>query len=133
LPLRDQLLDRKYRLVLAALQREALDAMRAAGIKPAAADAVAASTSAGVLRLPTWLFRLLARRMLLIDDKARSSMADDLAMGRPTEVDAFCGAVVRLAAAYGMQAPINARMNLLLSADKPTPMTGHQLRRALGV
>ncbi|HLL17860.1 MAG TPA: 2-dehydropantoate 2-reductase [Rubrivivax sp.] len=133
LPLRDQLLNRNYRLVLAALQREALDAMQAAGIKPARLTPLPPQRLAAVLRLPTWLFRLLARRMLQMDVKARSSMADDLALGRPTEVDAFCGAVVRLAAAHGLQAPVNARMNLLLSANKPTPMTGRQLRRALGV
>ena len=50
----------------------------------------------------------LAARMLRIDAAARSSMADDLALGRPTEVDALCGAVVRLARAHGLGAPLNA-------------------------
>ena len=55
-----------------------------------------AAPAAHVLRLPNWLFTRLARRMLQIDAQARSSMWDDLEAGRVTEIDAICGAVVRL-------------------------------------
>jgi 2-dehydropantoate 2-reductase len=41
-------------------------------------------------------------------------MADDLAHGRPTEVDALCGEVVRMAQGLGMDAPLNARMAKLV-------------------
>jgi 2-dehydropantoate 2-reductase len=71
--------------------------------------------------------------MLRIDEKARSSMADDLALGRPTEVDAICGAVVRLAHTHGLQAPRCAQMVSLLSVPKPVPLGGRALRRALGL
>jgi 2-dehydropantoate 2-reductase len=37
-------------------------------------------------------------------------MADDLAAGRPTEIDALCGEVVRLAQALGTSAPQNQAM-----------------------
>jgi 2-dehydropantoate 2-reductase len=60
-----------------------------------------------VLRLPTPLFRVAAARMLRVDKLARSSMADDLALGRPTEIDALSGEVVRLARSIGLQAPLN--------------------------
>ena len=71
--------------------------------------------------------------MLRIDEKARSSMADDLALGRTTEVDAICGAVVRLAQAQGLRAPLNARLVALLSEAQPAVLGGHALRRQLGI
>lgn len=133
LPLRAELLDRDCRRVFAALQDEALAALGAAGITPARLTPLPAARLPQLLRLPTPLFRLLAARMLKIDDKARSSMADDLALGRPTEVDAICGAVVRLARKHGLPAPHNARMVELLSGPQPQPLSGAALRRALGV
>ena len=133
LPLRAQLLDRGYRTVLAALQDEALAALRAAGIAPAQLTPLPPQRLPGVLRLPNWLFRVVAARMLRIDGKARSSMADDLAQGRPTEVDALCGAVVRLARAHGRAAPLNERMVQLLSAARPATCSGPALRTALGL
>jgi 2-dehydropantoate 2-reductase len=86
-----------------------------------------------VLRLPTWAFRRVAARSLKIDDRARSSMADDVARGRPTEIDALCGEVVRLARAAGLPAPCNQAMVRLLAAAKPQPLSGRELRAALGV
>jgi len=110
LPLREELLQRDCRRCLAALIDEALAALSAAGIAPAQLAAVPAHRLVQILRLPTPLFRLIAARMLRIDAKARSSMADDLALGRKTEVDAFCGEVVRLAQANDVAAPRNAKM-----------------------
>jgi len=127
LPLRAQLLDRGYRRVLAALQAEALAVLRAAGVRPAKVGPVAPALQPWVLRLPTPLFRRLAARTLRIDGEARSSMADDLALGRPTEIDALCGAVVRLAEACGAAAPLNRRMLQLLSEPRPPRLTAAEL------
>jgi 2-dehydropantoate 2-reductase len=133
LPLRAELLDRDCRVVFAALQKEALAALQAAGITPAQMTALRPDRLPLVLRLPNWLFTRVAARLLRIDEKARSSMADDLALGRPTEVDAICGAVVRLAQAHGLQAPRCAKMVSLLSVPKPVPLGGRALRHALGL
>lgn len=135
LPLREQLLQHGYRLCLAALMDEALDALAAAGITPAPLNAVPAYRLPAILRLPTLLFRLAAARMLRIDAHAHSSMADDLALGRRTEVDAFCGEVARLAQAHGAEAPRNAKMVELLEAwpSRPEPLSARQLRAALGL
>lgn len=132
LPLRAQLLDRDCRQVLAALQREALAAMARAGIVPAQIGAVPPQRLPAILRLPNWLFERLAARMLRIDANARSSMADDLALGRPTEVDAFCGEVVRLAQAHGGTAPLNQRIAQIVETD-PRPRSGRALRAELGL
>jgi 2-dehydropantoate 2-reductase len=110
LPLRAELLDRRYRCMLADLIDEALATLRAAGIEPARLTPLPWPLLPKLLRAPTPIFRVLAARMLRIDASARSSMADDLAQGRPTEIDAFCGEVVRLAARLGRGAPRNAEM-----------------------
>jgi 2-dehydropantoate 2-reductase len=118
LPLREELLSRGYRKAFAALQSEALAVLQVARIRPARLTPLPPSWLPSVLRLPTPLFRLVAARMLRIDAKARSSMADDLAHGRPTEVDALCGEVVRMAQGLGMEAPVNARMAKLVHEQR---------------
>lgn len=121
LPLRDELLQRGYRRCFAALIEEALAALKAAGITPTQMSAVPAQRLPMLLRLPDWLFKRVAARLLRIDPQARSSMADDLALRRRTEVDAFCGEVVRLAQAHDLTAPCNAKMVQLLDGGWPAP------------
>lgn len=135
LPLRAQLLDRGLRRCTAALIEETLGVLAAAGIRPAQMAPLPPAWLPAVLRLPTPLFRLVAARMLRIDDKARSSMADDLALGRPTETGALQGEVVRLARSVGRDAPLNARAAGLVQAWPAAPRrwSGHDLMRALHV
>ena len=130
LPLRAQLMDRDYRRVLAALQLEALAVMKKAGIRPARVAAAPPRALPWILRLPDWLFRLLAARMLRVEDSARSSMWDDVQQGRTTEIDDLCGTVVRLAAQHGMTAPRNAAMcKLLAQHRKGVRLSGPDMRR----
>lgn len=131
-PLRAQLLDRDFRAVVAALQEEALATLRSAGIRPARLTPLPPHRLPLVLRLPNWLFERVAARMLRIDDQARSSMADDVDRGRPTEIDALCGEIVRLARAQGREALLNARVQQLVERD-PHPRSGAALRAELGV
>jgi 2-dehydropantoate 2-reductase len=85
-----------------------------------------------LLRLPNWLFTRVAVRMLRMDAKARSSMADDMQQGRVTEIDDLCGAVVRLARLHGERAPLSERMIQLVGRHHwGQPMTGLQMRVAL--
>ena len=134
-PLRDQLLQRGYRRVLAALQQEALDLLDAARRPVAQLMPLPPRRVLQLLRLPTPLFRLAAARMLRIDAQARSSMADDLAQGRTTEVDALCGEVVRLARQLHRTAPLNARMQALVEAQarRRHSYTPAELLGALGL
>ncbi|GAA6142525.1 2-dehydropantoate 2-reductase [Hydrogenophaga sp. 5NK40-0174] len=121
LPLRAQLLQREHRLVFAGLMEEALDVLTRAGIAPAQLTPLPWRRLVQVLRLPNWLFRLVAARMLRIDEHARSSMADDLAAGRRTEIDALCGAVVALASSTNDHAPRNADMVGRIHAAEAPP------------
>ncbi len=135
LPLRQQLMDRGYRRCLAALMDEALEALAWAHIKPAQLAAVPPRRMPTILRLPDPLFKVVAARMLHIDDKARSSMADDLAMGRRTEINELCGEVVRLARSNGARAPLSAKMVELIEAwpSRPQPLSAPELLSALGL
>jgi 2-dehydropantoate 2-reductase len=116
LPLQAQLRDRSLRRVFADLQSEALAVMALAGITPAQVTPVAPRTLPHLLRMPNWIFTRVAARMLRMDALARSSMADDLSQGRVTEIDDLCGALVRLAQAHGMAAPLNEAMCQLIPA-----------------
>ena len=116
LPLQAQLRDRSLRRVFADLQSEALGVMAQAGITPAQITPVAPRALPHLLRLPNWVFTRVAVRMLRMDASARSSMADDLSHGRVTEIDDLCGAVVRLAHANGLAAPLNEAMCRLIPA-----------------
>ncbi|MBN3775787.1 2-dehydropantoate 2-reductase, partial [Burkholderia sp. Se-20378] len=110
LPLRDELAQRAYRRCVALAQREALHWLARAAIRPARLTPLPAGWLPAVLDLPDPAFRVLGGRMLAIDPLARSSMSDDLAAGRATEVEWINGEVVRLAAHFGGQAPVNARL-----------------------
>ena len=121
--LHTQLQDPALRREFAALMEEALDVMAHAGVRPARMTPLPWRLLVRVLHLPTPLFRVLARRMLRMDHLARSSMADDLAHGRPTEIDELCGEIVRLAHTAGRSAPLNsamlARIQTLSTAHNP--------------
>lgn len=120
LPLKQELSQRGYRRSLAAAQREALSLLAEAGIRPARLTPLPAQWIPALLDMPDFVFGLLARRMLAIDPSARSSMAEDLAAGRPTEVDWINGEVVRLAERLRRAAPVNARLRTLVQMAEMT-------------
>jgi len=110
LPLIEQLGDRRWRLVISRQLREGLAVLRAAGIRPAPVEGVPPRLIALALRLPDALFRLAARGMLAVDKNARSSMWEDLRVGRGTEIDFLQGEIVRLAEAHGVDVPLNRQV-----------------------
>ncbi len=110
LPLREELAQRPYRQCLAAAQRETLDLLDQAGIRPARLTPLPASWIPRLLDVPDALFARLANKMLEIDPLARSSMWEDLEQGRPTEIDYINGEVIALARRQQRQAPINAAL-----------------------
>ncbi|MBY4865854.1 2-dehydropantoate 2-reductase [Burkholderia sp. Bp9017] len=116
LPLHDELSQRAYRRCLALAQREALHWLAHAAIRPARLTPLPSAWLPAVLGLPDPVFRALCGRMLAIDPLARSSMSDDLAARRATEVEWINGEIVRLAARFGAQAPVNARLCALVHA-----------------
>ncbi len=114
--LRDELSQRGYRRVLAAAMREAWRALRAAGLRPVPVGRMRPALAPWILPLPDRLFRALAAPMIRIDPAARSSMADDLARGRRTEVRDINGEVVALGAHVGVSTPVNDALVRLVEA-----------------
>lgn len=103
----EQLKDRDYRRVVAASQDEALLALKLAEIAPAKLGVVSPQQLPGVLRLPNALFAPFLKAQGIAPD-ARSSMADDFAAGRATEIDFLNGEVVALARKHGRNPRVNA-------------------------
>jgi 2-dehydropantoate 2-reductase len=114
LPLKAQLSQRDYRRCLALAQREALGVLAAANIVPARLTPLPPTWMPALLSVPDFIFRRVASRMLEVDPLARSSMLDDLQLGRRTEIDFIHGVIVKLAEKHGRSAPVNARLIALI-------------------
>ena len=115
-PLKEELSQRAYRRCLALAQTEALRLLARAGIRPAKLTPIPPAWIPRLLATPDVVFARLAGKMLAMDPLARSSMSDDLAAGRMTEVDWINGEVVRLAERLGQRAPVNAQLCALVHA-----------------
>lgn len=133
LPLAQELSDPDWRRLLAGQMDEALGMMKANGIRPAKLAGAPPGLLPTILRLPNWLFTRIATRMLAIDPHARSSMWEDLKRGRPTEIDEFQGAILRLAEKSGGAAPLTRRVVELIREaearrDGPPGLTPDEIR-----
>lgn len=138
-PLREELADRNYRRCLALAQGEALTAMNRARINPARLTPLPPALMVRMLTVPDAVFRRVAGQVLAIDPMARSSMADDLALGRKTEISWLCGEIVSLGAMVGLPTPVNQRLiELIVAAEQGDTRTWtgpellEQLRAASG-
>ena len=127
----EELKQRDYRRVVAASQREGLGLLRRAGIRPAKIGPVAPRLLPLVIGSPDWLFNNVFLKKWKIDAKARSSMADDLAAGRTTEIDYLHGELVALAGRLGVAAPVNRKIVELIRAAEAgaKPLGPAALRR----
>jgi 2-dehydropantoate 2-reductase len=118
-PLLEQFSDASYRRILALLLKEALSVMKIAGIKPIQTGKVIPAMLPYILSLPTVIYKAIAGSMLKIDPSARSSMYEDLCLGRKTEIDYLNGEIVNLARQYHLEAPVNlAIIELVKQAEQ---------------
>ncbi|MEM6926118.1 MAG: 2-dehydropantoate 2-reductase [Myxococcota bacterium] len=133
-PLLDQFRDRGLRRVMAAAIAEGLASLRAAGVRPVNYLPVPPWMLVVILRLPTWLFLRIARRMVAIDPDARSSMWDDLERGRRTEIHLLNGEVVALGERVGVPTPVNRTIvEAMVAAEQGAdrgPLVAELVRRA---
>ncbi|WP_191094135.1 2-dehydropantoate 2-reductase [Nocardia colli] len=118
-PLREELADRNYRRCLALAQREALAVMNKARITPARLTPLPPAVMARLLTVPDGVFRRVFGRVLAVDPMARSSMADDLELGRKTEISWLCGEIIGLGTMVGLPTPVNQRLiELIVAAEQ---------------
>ncbi len=135
--LMEQLRQRGYRQAWAMAMREAMALTRRAGITLVDPLPMPLQLMPAIMSLPDRLYFYVAAQAgggrTRVDPHARSSMADDLARGRKTEVDFLNGEVVRLAQRVGRRAPVNARMVELVHAAEggAPPITAAALLRDL--
>lgn len=131
-PLRGELRNRDYRRVFAACIEEGLAVLRRAEIEPAKVGPLPPHVLARVLKLPNWLFNNIFFRAWKIDPTARSSMSDDIAARRKTEVDYLNGEIIRLAQRLRMDAPVSRGIvELVRKAEAGAPpLNPKALRRA---
>ena len=127
LPLHAMLCQSGYRRIYAATLREALRVYDEAGVTWQTVGPLSPRLVQWLLRLPDALFNRTLLRLQKLDPASMTSMAVDLAAGRPTEIDAITGEILRLAASADCPAPINTALFNLIKAHEaaPTPQQGH--------
>ena len=118
LPLKQMLSDRPWRLRYRAAYIEALSVLKTAGIRPAKVAPLPPGAIPHVLGAPDWLFERVFLPMQKLQDGATTSMAQDLAAGRETEIAFLNGAIVDLAREQGMEAPVNATLVAEIEAQQ---------------
>lgn len=117
--LQEELKRRDYRRVFAASMREGLELLKRADIEPATVGPISPRVLPRIIDSPDWLFNRFFLKRWKIDAKARSSMADDLAANRKTEVDYLNGELVQLAERLQRAAPVNrAIVDLVRKAER---------------
>lgn len=110
LPLKQQLSNRDWRKIMAAQMSEGLSVLDKAGIVPKPATPLPPKAIPAIMRLPTFLFKIVAANMFKIDDKARSSMWEDLDRCRKTEIGELQGAIVALGEKVGVATPLSRKV-----------------------
>jgi 2-dehydropantoate 2-reductase len=103
----ESLRDRTLRRCFAASLREGLAILRGAGWPVARIGKLSPGLIANLLPLPNAIVLRVAKSMIEIDPGARSSTLQDLERGRPTEIDALNGELVRLAELHRLPCPVH--------------------------
>ncbi|WP_158769611.1 2-dehydropantoate 2-reductase [Paraglaciecola sp. L1A13] len=116
IPVKSMLQQRGYRVVIATLMQELLTVTDELGIELPKVTSVPAKIVPYVLKLPNFLFTLVANKMLAVDPTVRTSMWWDMSQGKPTEIHYLNGAVVSSAERLGKKAPANKRIVTLIES-----------------
>lgn len=120
-----ELRQRDYRRCWALAISEGLELLDAAGITPADTLPVPIRLMPEILSASTalyaYVFRLAGGGLGRVDPQARSSMANDLARHRPTEIDYLQGELVRLAERLQRDAPISRCVVALIRQAEQNP------------
>jgi 2-dehydropantoate 2-reductase len=86
---------------------EGLSVARAEGVTVATFNGRHPNALIKIMSKPDWLYRIIMDRVAKIDRTARSSMLDDLELGRSSELDYLQGELVDRADRLGLKVPVN--------------------------
>lgn len=114
MPVKQMLESRRYRLILALMMDELIRVTTKKKIKLPKIANLPNKLIPLVLRLPDWLFSLVAQKMLAIDPNVRTSMWWDLYHKQLTEIDFLNGKVVDTANKLDVSAPANRLITALI-------------------
>lgn len=107
LTLHAELSQKTWRLLLAKAQEECFTVMHAEGITPAKLGPLPPTWLPALLSTPDWFFNKTGLKLQKFDKQSRSSMADDFAADRKSEIDFLNGAVVAYAHRHKLACPVN--------------------------
>jgi 2-dehydropantoate 2-reductase len=107
IPVKQMLEQKPYRLIIAALMEELLTVTNKLEINLPKVTSLNARQIPFVLKLPNFLFKILANKMLAIDPTVRTSMWWDLSQGKKTEIEHLNGAIVATADKLGLDCRVN--------------------------
>ncbi|MGJ8679083.1 2-dehydropantoate 2-reductase [Paraglaciecola sp.] len=133
-PVKAMLEQANYRNVIAVLMQELLAVTKASGIDLPKLTPIPANFLPILLKLPNWLFKRLANKMLAIDPNVKTSMWWDISQGKPTEIDYLNGALVKQGNAHGLSCPANQKIVKLIKSlelnngkNKASPISSEAL------
>jgi len=116
IPVKSMLQQRGYRVVIATMMLELLAVSKELGLELPKVTSVPANVVPYVLKLPNFLFKLVANKMLVVDPNVRTSMWWDMSQNKPTEIQYLNGAVANEGARVGVPTPANNRIVALVEA-----------------
>lgn len=116
IPIKEMIANKGFRRIISGLMNEHLNVTSALHIELPKVTAVNAHFIPMIMRLPNWVFKLVAQKMLAVDPTARTSMWHDLTNKRKTEIDFINGAVSRQAKELGLASPLNDQIIELIKA-----------------
>ncbi|MFT5571864.1 MAG: 2-dehydropantoate 2-reductase [Cryomorphaceae bacterium] len=110
IPILDMLHTRGFRRIIAGMMNELLAVTDAKNIELPKMAAIPGKLLPLTMNVPNWLYKIMAKKVIAIDPKARMSMWWDLSGGRQTEIEYLNAAVVRAGKELGIDCPINQRI-----------------------
>ena len=126
IPVKAMLEQRNYRRVIAALMDELLMVTANLNVSLPKVTALPGKWIPTVLRLPDFVFKRVANKMLQIDPTVRTSMWWDLSQGKNTEIDHLNGAIVDTAKRLEVKVPVNQKIISLIKACEEGQKQGKQ-------
>ena len=136
IPVKAMLEQRGYRKVMALLMTELLQVADALGITLPKVTSVSAHQIPMVLRLPNFIFKRVANKMIAVDPNVRSSMWWDVSQNKPTEIQHINGSILKYAKTLNIACTANEKIiglisqlsdDSCISAEQKPPITAEKL------